>query len=216
MYMKKDMYCEQVCIAHLGRGEQKGMQPNKVVKAIRRQYVSRNGQTRSDSDFIHWLGASPWLLHFSISSDLTTRYHNNWIVDNLPSAHKVEFDGEDDPETRFWHGFPVGYVSETDKKAYVNNHVNLEIMYHPVEHDPSSYRIVRFTVEPFSIAHDTDDVVSDKDKVASESILPMVASIKNPIPSCAINSKEHTTIDMVSAPGRSPQLASGKVLFTYE
>jgi transmembrane 9 superfamily member 2/4 len=29
--MKQEMFCEQVCISNLGRGEQKGIQPNKVV-----------------------------------------------------------------------------------------------------------------------------------------------------------------------------------------
>ena len=48
------------------------------------------------------------------------RYHNNWIVDNLPSAHKVE--DEEESSTRYWHGFPVGYVSDKDQKAYIHNH----------------------------------------------------------------------------------------------
>jgi transmembrane 9 superfamily protein 2/4 len=52
--MKNDMYCEQLCISNLGRGEQRGVSPNKVVRAIRKNY------------------------------------HNNWIVDNLSSASKVE------------------------------------------------------------------------------------------------------------------------------
>ena len=59
------------------------------------------------------------------------QYHNNWIVDNLPSASKVENDN--DTETRYWQGFPVGFINEKDKKAYVYNHVNIEIQYHQVE-----------------------------------------------------------------------------------
>ena len=31
--MKTDMYCEQVCVTNLGRGESKGVAQNKVVRA---------------------------------------------------------------------------------------------------------------------------------------------------------------------------------------
>ena len=94
LQMKKDMYCEQVCVANLGRADQAGVSPNKVVKAIRKNY------------------------------------HNNWIVDNLPSAMKIEDD--DQSTTRYWQGFPVGFISEKDMKAYIYNHVNIEIGYHQV------------------------------------------------------------------------------------
>ena len=68
LLMKKEMYCQQLCISNLGRGEQRGMTPNKVVKAIRKGY------------------------------------HNNWIVDNLSAASKVEDDST--ITTRYWQGFP--------------------------------------------------------------------------------------------------------------
>jgi transmembrane 9 superfamily protein 2/4 len=38
LQMKNDMFCEQLCMADLGRGEQPGVQPNKFVKAIRKNY----------------------------------------------------------------------------------------------------------------------------------------------------------------------------------
>ncbi|KAL7555473.1 hypothetical protein ACA910_006134 [Epithemia clementina (nom. ined.)] len=181
LYMKRDMFCEQLCINNLGRDEQRGVQPNKVVKAIRREY------------------------------------HNNWIVDNLPSAHRVD-DKESEPTTRYWHGFPIGFVSDSGGKAYINNHVNLEIMYHPVEHETNSYRVVRFTVEPFSVQHefDLETPVTEDEKLKSDSMLDKVVGIKNPIKSCESGSQEHTSYDMVMADGRFPQLASGRVLFTYD
>lgn len=173
--MKKDMYCEHLCVANLGRPELSTAQPNKVVKAIRKEY------------------------------------HSNWIVDNLPAASKSENDAH--IVTRYWQGFPIGFVNEDDKKAYVNNHVNIEIMYHPVEHDEDKYRIVRFTVEPFSIAYQFDDTVAPAEK----SYLPKVATIKNPIASCdATKKKKHTAYEMLGATGHGPQLASGRVLFTYD
>lgn len=184
--MKKEMYCQQVCVTDLGQVEQRGMKKNKVVRAIEKEY------------------------------------HNNWIVDNLSAASKVEDDTT--ITTRYWQGFPVGFVHEIDKLAYVHNHVNIEIMYHPVDHAASEaqrYRIVRFTVEPFSINHkflDEDDKFDDHDDDSPQ--LEAVKKIKNPIPSCdptiGISKRQHTTYDMVTEVGRLPQLASGEVLFTYD
>ena len=54
--MKEEMYCEHLCVNDLGRDEAPGVEPTKLVKAIRKNY------------------------------------HNNWIVDNLPVASKVEDD----------------------------------------------------------------------------------------------------------------------------
>ena len=187
--MKQDMYCEQVCITNLGRGEQKGVSPNKVVRAIRKNY------------------------------------HNNWIVDNLSAASKVEDDTT--ITTRYWQGFPVGFVASDTQKAYVHNHINLEIMYHPVETETGKYRVVRFTVEPFSVKHEFEPSEDDDDSVeededgdgsgAESAEKPFkVADIINPISSSNGKKAVHTNYDMVYARGREPQLASGKVLFTYD
>uniref|UniRef100_A0A6S9B8Q5 Transmembrane 9 superfamily member n=2 Tax=Ditylum brightwellii TaxID=49249 RepID=A0A6S9B8Q5_9STRA len=182
--MKEDMYCEQLCITNLGRGEAKGVSPNKMVRAIRKNY------------------------------------HNNWIVDNLSSATKVE--DETTVTTRYWQGFPIGFIASDTMKAYVHNHVNIEIQYHAVETETDKFRIVRFVVEPFSIKHDfapaedDDDDATDTDSVTNFK----VAEIENPIASCnpliKDDRKEHTNYDMVYGRGRDPQLASGKVLFTYD
>ena len=171
--MKTDMYCEQLCISNVGRSEQRGVSPNKAVRAIR------------------------------------NNYHNNWIVDNLPAASRIE----DDTiiTTRYWQGFPVGFVASDTKKAYIHNHVNIEIMYHPVETEVNKYRIVSFTVEPFSIKHEFEP--SDDDEENSKS-----AKFGNPIASCDSKrkTKVHTDYNMITAQGSEPQLASGQVLFTYD
>jgi len=177
LQMKTEMYCEQVCITNLGRGEQRAVSPNKVVRAIRKNY------------------------------------HNNWIVDNLSSASKSE-DAET-ITTRYWQGFPVGYVNEDDKKAYINNHVNIEIMYHAVETEVDKFRIVRFTVEPFSIQHTFEPLEDNDDDTKEGEKQGKVAKLMKPILSCAGgNNNVHTSFDMVTEAG--PQLASGKVLFTYD
>ncbi len=198
------MYCEQVCIAQLGEREQRGFQPNEVVRAIRKDY------------------------------------HNKWFVDNLPSASIVE--DETTITTKWFQGFPIGYVSFDDNKAYIYNHVNIEIMYHPVETETdesedfeedifrylvkhesdkdldimnhpaetNKYRVVRFFVRPFSIKHDFE--TSKKDAAVGKF---RVANVYNPIPSCS-GGDVHTDYNMITAPRREPQLASGKVLFTYD
>lgn len=178
LQMKKDMYCEQLCISNVGRGEQRGVSPNKVVRAIRKNY------------------------------------HNNWITDNLSAASKVEDDTT--ITTRYWQGFPVGFVASDTKKAYIHNHVNIELMYHAVETEVDKYRIVRFTVEPFSIKHEFEPADDDDDSNEEGSFT--VAKITDPIASCNPKSKKkvHTDYNMVTSQGREPQLASGKVLFTYD
>jgi len=172
LQMKTDMYCEQLCIANVGRGEGKGKSTSKMVRAIRKNY------------------------------------HNNWIVDNLSAASKVEDD--ETITTRYWQGFPVGFIDDNDGKAYVHNHVNIEIMYHAVETESQKYRIVRFTVEPFSISHDFEELDDDDDAG--------VAKINNPIASCnpKASTKKHTDYNMVTKGGRKAQAASGQVLFTYD
>lgn len=184
--MKKEMFCQQVCVTDLGQTEQRGMKKNKVVRAIEKEY------------------------------------HNNWIVDNLSAASKVEDDTT--ITTRYWQGFPVGFIHEDDHKSYVHNHVNIEIMYHPIDEvgsETQKYRIVRFTVEPFSIKHhfvDSEDAFDDHDDDSAQ--LEDLKKIKNPIASCdpAIppSQRSHTTYDMVTDTGRTPQPASGEVLFTYD
>ena len=178
--MLDDMYCEQLCISYLGKAELRGLNPNKVVKAIRQSY------------------------------------HNNWIVDNLSAASKME--DEESVTTKYWQGFPIGFIADDTNLAYIHNHVNIEIMYHKVENE-DKYRVVRFTVEPFSIKHDFE--AKDEDPGLDEDdyyFLPKVAKINNPIASCDLSAtgKEHTSWKMVTADNREPQVASGQVLFTYD
>lgn len=169
--MRKDLYCEQICIANLQRPQDKGISANPMVRAIRRNY------------------------------------HANWFVDGLPSAsiENVVKDQSVLSTTKYWHGFPIGYISE--KKAYINNHVNILLQYHKVASE-SKYRIVRFTVEPISIKHKFETSDSDDDSA--------VAEINNPIPSCRDKSTKHTTLEMRENAQVTPQPAEGMVLFTYD
>jgi transmembrane 9 superfamily member 2/4 len=192
LQMKVDMYCEQLCTSNLGRGEWPGLSPNKAFKAIRKSY------------------------------------NHNWIVDNMSSAGIVQKRYQN-ASTRYAQGFPVGFINLEDGKAYVHNHVNIEIMYHAVDGETDSYRVVRFLVEPFSIKHNFDPAsssdaiaslapVSDGDDFSHDSVLPLRATITNPIASCDKRgaSRTHTTYKMVTAKDQAPQPASGPVLFTYD
>ena len=174
LLFKEDMYCQQVCMNNLGRGEHPKHPPNKVARAV----------------------------HLN--------YHNNWILDNLPSASKFEDDKY--MTTVFAQGFPIG-VEGNDGKAYIHNHVNIEVVYHNVK-GTDTYRIVQFIVEPFSIKHDFEPLLEEKAEVGK------VATINNPILSCdrdaakSIGYSNHTSYDMLQQIEMQP--ASGKVLFTYD
>jgi transmembrane 9 superfamily protein 2/4 len=195
LLMRKDMYCEQVCVSDLGREDEQTpvlvpVTPNPTAMAIRKTY------------------------------------HNNWILDDLAAASKIEDDEK--VTTRYWQGFPIGFISYSSRKAYIYNHVNIEIMYHQVEGTGtgtagnSQYRVVRFIVQPFSIKHDFEPNTGDKDMDSDESYLPKRAKIINPIASCRMDSntrsakREHTNYFMVTAPTQQSQPAGGKVLFTYD
>ena len=82
----------------------------------------------------------------SFKNIIKNQYHNNWIVDNLPSASIL--DSEDYVTTEFI-GFPVGYMEGGN--YYIYNHVNIVIEYYQM--DDGDYRIVGFYVEPISIKH---------------------------------------------------------------
>lgn len=131
----------------------------------------------------------------------------------MPAASKVEDDSK--ITTRYWQGFPIGFVHPDDDKAYIHNHVNIEIMYHEVETEPGHYRVVRFMVEPFSINHDFEPT-SDDASLDDEHLLPKKANLKNPIESCRASAAKHTEYDMIVSNGHVPQPASGQVLFTYD
>jgi len=191
--MKIDMYCEQVCVTNLGRGESN---PGVTNKKEKRRRVSKNKVVRS----------------------IRRDYHNNWMVDNLPAASKMDYFNvqgehtEEDTEIKYWQGFPVGFVDPENESSYIYNHVNIELQYHEVETEDNMYRIVGFTIEPFSIKHEFDKIADMEDE---ESQSLETAEITNPMPSCKKGKTAvHTDFNMASR--RASQEATGQVLFTYD
>jgi transmembrane 9 superfamily protein 2/4 len=80
-------------------------------------------------------------------------YHNNWIIDNLPSA-AIGRGLSGKSQKRYAGGFPIGFIAPDNKLPYVYNHVNINIDYH-VKDD--GYRVVGFAVEPLSVKHQFQD-----------------------------------------------------------
>lgn len=79
------------------------------------------------------------------------QYHNNWIIDNMPSANIGTETGM--KQRHYAGGFPIGFEDAENEKVYVNNHVNIVVDYHQVEEGVEGYRVVGFGVEPFSVKH---------------------------------------------------------------
>jgi len=186
--MKQDSFCEQVCITNLGRGEP-AQGPDK-----KKRRVSQNKVVRS----------------------IKRKYHNNWMVDGLPAASKVEFYNAagahtlEDTDIKYWQGFPVGFVDPNSHLSYIYNHVNIELQYHAVEGATDKFRVVGFTIEPFSIKHDFEKKIEPDENVQTTEL----ADIISPIESCKKGLEKHTDFNMVSKV--ASQTATGPVLFTYD
>jgi len=192
--MRVDSYCEQVCVSNLGQ-EIPTPTPLKADK--------------NKKERIRWRKMSKTIY------GVKRNYHNNWIVDNLPAASKIEF--EDDVSSkqtaiRYSQGFPIGFTDSESKKLYINNHVNIELQYHAVEAESDKFRVVGFTVEPFSIKHEFEATKDMKEKDFQTST---EQTIKDPILSCQKGTTSmHTDFKMVK--NSNSQLAEGPVLFTYD
>jgi transmembrane 9 superfamily member 2/4 len=76
-------------------------------------------------------------------------YHNNWIIDNLPSA-AIGMGSHGEMKKRYAGGFPIGFTETETKMPYIYNHVNIHIDYHTKD---GGYRVVAFAVEPLSVKH---------------------------------------------------------------
>ena len=78
-------------------------------------------------------------------------YHNNWIIDNLPSA-ALGIGAKGEEKKRYAGGFPIGFMSSDTKQPYIYNHVNIHIDYH--SNADGGFSVVGFAVEPLSIHHE--------------------------------------------------------------
>jgi len=82
-------------------------------------------------------------------------YHNNWIIDNLPSA-SLGLTDAGKQQKHYAGGFPVGFVDVLSGDAtdtYVYNHVNIMLDFHQPSMSSKVFRVVGFSVEPMSVMH---------------------------------------------------------------
>jgi transmembrane 9 superfamily protein 2/4 len=79
-------------------------------------------------------------------------YHNNWIIDNMPSATIMNLQNGMQ-RRRYAGGFPIGFMDSDKKQPYIYNHVNIHIDYHEMPNQ-EGYRVVGFAVEPLSVHHE--------------------------------------------------------------
>ncbi|MGK3759746.1 MAG: transmembrane 9 superfamily protein 2/4, partial [Bacillariaceae sp.] len=80
-------------------------------------------------------------------------YHNNWIIDNLPSAAVGLNAVTKKKQKHYAGGFPIGFIASDTNKPYIFNHVNIIIDYHQFDPAFDTFRVVGFAVEPISINH---------------------------------------------------------------
>lgn len=82
-------------------------------------------------------------------------YHNNWIIDNLPSALVVLTEAGQ-KQKHYAGGFPIGFIDVSSGDAadtYVYNHVNIMLDYHQPSGISDVFRVIGFSVEPMSVKH---------------------------------------------------------------
>jgi transmembrane 9 superfamily member 2/4 len=80
-------------------------------------------------------------------------YHNNWIIDNLPSA-VISSTPNGEKMKHYAGGFPIGFIASDVQEAYIYNHLKIIINYHQRDPSVEEYSVVGFNVEPMSVKHE--------------------------------------------------------------
>eukprot|EP00593_Proboscia_inermis_P008198 CAMPEP_0171323160 /NCGR_PEP_ID=MMETSP0816-20121228/115401_1 /TAXON_ID=420281 /ORGANISM="Proboscia inermis, Strain CCAP1064/1" /LENGTH=406 /DNA_ID=CAMNT_0011821799 /DNA_START=70 /DNA_END=1287 /DNA_ORIENTATION=- len=182
--MLRDTYCQILCQVRLDGDDAKqlrlhtkyGYHNNWIIDNIP---SATQGLSRATGEKqLHYAGGFPIgsvrINHDSNmhAPDSKLLYHNNWIIDNIPSATQGLSRATGEKQLHYAGGFPIGSVRinhdsnmhAPDSKllakkkfhsfdAYVYNHVNIILDYHQPEDGVEGYRVVAFAVEPMSIRH---------------------------------------------------------------
>ena len=126
LYMKQDMYCQQLCVTSLGRSEKKGTSNNKMVRAIKKEYhnnwildnLPAAGMTNESEEPLYFQGfpigfqetESPFRSFVNNHVNIKVHYHAveteinsyrivRFIVEPLSIKHEIEdMSVEDDDE----------------------------------------------------------------------------------------------------------------------
>mmetsp|Transcript_6713 Transcript_6713/g.8227 ORF Transcript_6713/g.8227 Transcript_6713/m.8227 type:complete len:675 (-) Transcript_6713:349-2373(-) len=157
-------------------------------------------------------------------------YHNNWIVDNLPSATQGLRVDTGEKLRHYAGGFPIGSIrihddvaggvpqdeahlakllanrKFRDYDAFVYNHVNIILDFHQPNDEKEGYRVVGFAVEPMSIKHQyLNNFVWDG---------ASTDGFTKPLQTCPLAGEGHLERDSIA---QSQIVKSGEtILYTYE
>jgi transmembrane 9 superfamily protein 2/4 len=131
-------------------------------------------------------------------------YHNNWIIDNLPSAAVGLNSATGEKQMHYAGGFPIGFIAGDTKLPYIFNHVNIIIEYHQRDPAVETFRVVGFSVEPMSIDHAFQGEY-DWDGQSKE-------GLAKPLSTCTPN----THMDRSSITKNQVVKPDVKVLYTYD
>jgi len=131
-------------------------------------------------------------------------YHNNWIVDNLPSASLGLNVATGEKQKHYAGGFPIGFINDEDKTPYVFNHVNIVLDYHKRDPDADKYRVVSFAVEPMSVKHEFQGGYN-WDGVDTD-------GLAKPLSTCSTT--QHMERGMIEA--NQPVAFNEKIIYTYD
>jgi transmembrane 9 superfamily protein 2/4 len=131
-------------------------------------------------------------------------YHNNWIIDNLPSAAVGLNSATGEKQMHYAGGFPIGFIAGDTKLPYIFNHVNIIIEYHQRDPAVETFRVVGFSVEPMSIDHAFQGE-HDWDGQSKE-------GLAKPLSTCTPN----THMDRSSITKNQVVKPDVKVLYTYD
>ncbi|KAJ3450810.1 transmembrane 9 superfamily member [Anaeramoeba flamelloides] len=87
-------------------------------------------------------------------------YRVNMILDNLPAMTRQNYDPNDKTVFKYLPGFPLGIKGDIDEdpstpknENYLNNHLELKILYHTPDKDEDLHQIVGFQVNAKSMSH---------------------------------------------------------------
>jgi len=102
-------------------------------------------------------------------------YKVHWIVDNLPAATpKILQDAKGVRFTVYESGFPLGRFikgeGDTKEVHYINNHLNIKLLFHRNEKAYSGVRIVGFEVDAESINHPTNERTCNSEGVSPQEL----------------------------------------------
>ncbi|KAL3778053.1 LOW QUALITY PROTEIN: hypothetical protein ACHAW5_011124 [Stephanodiscus triporus] len=112
----------------------------------------------------------------TLATHIKYGYHNNWIIDNLPSA-AVGTTASGQRQTHYAGGFPIGFYDKDSREAYVYNHVNIILEYHNPE-GKDGHRVVGFKVLPMSVSHRySGGFVWDAQRVSPSPYRPVIRVI---------------------------------------